>query len=87
MEVAVSNVNAAAPACKPPEPYDDFPLFPHARNRWADKIRGKLWYLGTSSNGSEAMLQHYLAHRNALQVGFRPQPSVFLSRSTLLFSC
>jgi integrase len=55
-----NNFTAPTPPGKPAKPSPNFPLFAHATNRWAKKIKGKLVYFGPWSDPKGAM-QRYRA--------------------------
>ncbi len=59
------------------KPRPDFPLFPHATNRWAKKFRGKLEYFGsvTADPEGKAALDKWLNQKDALLAGRRPRVS------------
>ena len=59
---------------KPAKPYSDFPLFPHATRRWANKIRGKLHYFGPCDDPQVALAKDQ-EQRDDLHAGRVPRQS------------
>jgi hypothetical protein len=73
--VHVQDSRPVAPSGKSEKPQkldSEFPLFPHATGRWAEKIRGKLVYFGPWAN-TDSALEKYLAEKDALHAGQKPR--------------
>lgn len=60
-------------ATKPPKPYPEFPLFPHATKRWAKKIKGRLHYFGPWADW-KAALERYQYEVHFIQQGKKAPP-------------
>lgn len=56
---------------KPKKPHKDFPLFPHASDRWAKKVKGKFHYFGKVSADPDGKLalQDWLARKDGIFAG------------------
>jgi len=75
-----------AAAGRPPKPYADFPLSPHASGTWQKKIRGKVHYFGkwgrvvngvltrVPGDGWKEALELYKAVADDLHAGKTPRP-------------
>src|SRR5262249_55956387 len=59
---------------KPRKPHPDFPLFPHATKRWAQKIRGRMHYSGPGDDPDGA-LKKSLDQKDDLLAGRTPLPA------------
>lgn len=66
---------AAGKPERPPKPYPEFPLFPHASGRWAKKVRGRCEYFGSWVNDptGERAGQLWAEQRDDLLAGRRPR--------------
>jgi integrase len=73
---------------KPRKPRPDFPLFPHATDRWAKKVRGRLLYFGKVSTDThgEAALAKWLAEKD-YHLAALPVPESSDNRLTLRDLC
>jgi hypothetical protein len=70
-----TTATAAGKGDRPPKPYPDFPLFPHATGRWAKKVRGKLEYFGSwrTDPTGEAAGKLWAEQKHDLLAGRRPR--------------
>lgn len=73
--------SSKSPKKRPPKqvrvkkPHPDFPLFPHASNRWVKKIRGKFHYFGSTLNDRDGRLAlaKWLEQKDDLLAGRVPR--------------
>ena len=54
------------------KPYPEYPLFAHASNQWAKKIKGRMWYFGTLDD-HVAALDKYNDQIHDIQAGRDPR--------------
>jgi integrase len=54
------------------KPYPEYPLFAHASNQWAKKIKGRMWYFGTLDD-HVAALDKYNEQIHDIQAGRDPR--------------
>ena len=54
------------------KPYPEYPLFAHASNQWAKKIKGRMWYFGTLDD-PDAALAKYDEQVHEIQAGRDPR--------------
>ena len=54
------------------KPYPEYPLFAHASNQWAKKIKGRMWYFGTLDD-HVAALDKYNEQIHEIQAGRDPR--------------
>ena len=54
------------------KPYPEYPLFAHASNQWAKKIKGRMWYFGTLDDPTAALAK-YDEQIHEIQAGRDPR--------------
>lgn len=70
-----SKSREASAGCSPTtatKPYPEFPLTPHPVGQWCKKIRGKLHYFGSFTDGWEAALTRYKDEIDDIMAGRTP---------------
>jgi len=67
----VKNISVKHAGDKPKKPHPDFPLFPHASNRWCKKVKGKAYYFGKVSTDPEgkAAIQDWFNRKDGILAG------------------
>src|SRR5262245_52900280 len=85
MSKSSESPRARKPASKPPKPYPDFPLTPHASGAWMKKINGRIHYFGkwgrvvggklerVEGDGWKEALELYQAQKDDLYAGRSPR--------------
>jgi hypothetical protein len=67
------NWQTTAQPSRPTKPYPEFPLTPHPTGRWCKKIKGKLYYFGSTADGWEKALQTFKEQIDDIQAGRTPE--------------
>jgi hypothetical protein len=80
-----SKRSGKAASDRPPKPYPDFPLSPHAGGSWQKKIQGKIYYFGLwgrhvngkmerlPGDGWKEALEEYIDQKDNLYAGRVPR--------------
>lgn len=69
----MANCNPSSATRKPRKLHPDFPLFAHAADVWAKKVRQRLHYFGPWTD-PEGALNRWLEQKDALLAGRTPYP-------------
>ena len=67
----VKRITSKKGKSKPKKPHEDFPLFPHASDRWCKKVKGRFYYFGKVSADPDGKLaiQDWIARKDGIFAG------------------